>query len=380
MRSSAGEIRDGIEGTDQIGALERGIAEEGNLQAALDTLLAAAKDGDTDACEAGLQLSGDLFFYWHIRGKNIIAARVRRRVPRRGRRARSDARAAGRADHRGPGVVDAGRARAVEGGALRGVSHRSGARSRSRALRRRLPRGDRDDRARSRSRARDWRGDAVEWSRERGLVWAEGFASTIDGIVHTVAGDVETAHARYSRALEIQQQLGDDEGAGLSLGGLAQLAAIRGDLAGVARALPTFARRVRSDRRPRGGGAHPLRDGVDAPPARGPDARAPVLPRLGAGVHRRGERPRSRALADRARGRPRRSSNGPRAPCRSPPRRRSTRRRRASSTSTPTRRRGASSSTRRRAALSADDVARADRGRPQAHDQGSARPGRRHRA
>ena len=41
-------IRDGIEGTDQIGSLERGIAEEGNLQAALDTLLATAREGDAD--------------------------------------------------------------------------------------------------------------------------------------------------------------------------------------------------------------------------------------------------------------------------------------------------------------------------------------------
>ena len=38
----AREIRDAIEGTDQIGSVERGIAEEGNLQAALDTLLAAS--------------------------------------------------------------------------------------------------------------------------------------------------------------------------------------------------------------------------------------------------------------------------------------------------------------------------------------------------
>jgi tetratricopeptide (TPR) repeat protein len=72
--------------------------------------------------------------------------------------------------------------------------------------------------------------DAVQHSRERGLVWAEGFSSTIDGIVQTVAGDVETAQARYLRGLEIQEQLGDDEGAGVSLGGLAQLAAMRGDL------------------------------------------------------------------------------------------------------------------------------------------------------
>ena len=70
----AQEIRDGIEGTDQIGSVERGIAEEGNIQAALDTLLAAARGTATPlACEAGMQLCGDLFFYWHIRGKNISA-------------------------------------------------------------------------------------------------------------------------------------------------------------------------------------------------------------------------------------------------------------------------------------------------------------------
>ena len=34
----AATIRDGLEGTDQIGSLERGIVEEGNLQAALDNV------------------------------------------------------------------------------------------------------------------------------------------------------------------------------------------------------------------------------------------------------------------------------------------------------------------------------------------------------
>ena len=40
------EIRDGIEGADEIGSIERGIAEEGNLHAALDSLLAAVERGD----------------------------------------------------------------------------------------------------------------------------------------------------------------------------------------------------------------------------------------------------------------------------------------------------------------------------------------------
>jgi tetratricopeptide (TPR) repeat protein len=47
-----------------------------------------------------------------------------------------------------------------------------------------------------------------------------------------VAGDADTAQTSFSQALELQQRLGDEEGAGLSLGGLAQLAAARSDLAG----------------------------------------------------------------------------------------------------------------------------------------------------
>ena len=69
----ARDVRDGIEGTEQTESLERGAAEAANLQAALDTLLAAARDGDAVACEAGLQMCGDLWLYWHIRGKNVTA-------------------------------------------------------------------------------------------------------------------------------------------------------------------------------------------------------------------------------------------------------------------------------------------------------------------
>jgi predicted ATPase len=76
----AQEIRDGIEGTDQTRSLERGIADEANIQAALDSLLAASANGDASACEDGLQQCGDLWLYWHIRGKNLTA-RVHRLLP-----------------------------------------------------------------------------------------------------------------------------------------------------------------------------------------------------------------------------------------------------------------------------------------------------------
>jgi tetratricopeptide (TPR) repeat protein len=74
--------------------------------------------------------------------------------------------------------------------------------------------------------------EGIERSRAVGYAWAEGFASSLVGILHTLAGDPETAQTRYAHGLRIQQAIGDKEGAGLSLGGLAGLAAGRGDLAG----------------------------------------------------------------------------------------------------------------------------------------------------
>jgi len=225
------EIRDGIEGTDQIGSLERGIAEEGNLQAALDTLLAAAKDGDAAASEKGLQLCGDLYLYWHIRGKNITA--------------REYAAAFLDADTRGAPTV--GRVGALMTAGLASFVLGQFERANeewAEAYRIAADLGaERELCVIGLSRGLGLLGldleaglrltdESVERSRALGFTWGEGFASTIDGILRTVAGDLETAEARYSQGLEIQQRLGDEEGAGLSLGGLAQLAALGGDLAG----------------------------------------------------------------------------------------------------------------------------------------------------
>ena len=75
-----------------------------------------------------------------------------------------------------------------------------------------------------------WASKCIERSRATGFSWGEGMGLTVEGILHSVAGDVDAAHARYLEALEIQSRIGDQEGSGLSLGGLAQLASIRGDL------------------------------------------------------------------------------------------------------------------------------------------------------
>jgi predicted ATPase/class 3 adenylate cyclase len=225
----AQSIRDGIESTDQSGSLERGVAEERNLLAALDALLAAARDGDSAASEAGLQMCDDLWLYWHIRGKNLTA--------------REYASSFLGADDGAPPT--AGRAGALMTAGLAsdvlGQFERANGEW-AEAYRIALYLGaDRelcigallagfglfrfDLQAGIRLME-----EGIERSRALGFTWAEDFASSLVGILHTVAGDLDTARARFEQGLRIQQTLGDLEGAGLSLGGLAAQAVGRGDL------------------------------------------------------------------------------------------------------------------------------------------------------
>ena len=58
--------------------------------------------------------------------------------------------------------------------------------------------------------------EGAEASRALGFAWAEGLASSFDGIVDALQGDTETAAEKSEHALAIQWRLGDHEGAGVS--------------------------------------------------------------------------------------------------------------------------------------------------------------------
>ena len=224
----ARDIRDSIEGTDQVGAVERGIAEEGNLQAALDTLLASAKRGETSALEQGLQLTGDLWMYWHIRGKNLSSREYATAfldldavgAPTLGRAGalltvglgswmsgqfERSADEWGNA-HRIAADLDAGREVCLAG--------------LCRAL---AVLGSDVDAGLTLTKASTERAGAL------GLTWAQALALTVNGMFQALAGDLGAAKSKYSDALAIQERLGDREGAGMSLGGLAELASGHGD-------------------------------------------------------------------------------------------------------------------------------------------------------
>jgi tetratricopeptide (TPR) repeat protein len=223
----AGQIRDDVEGTKQLAAIERGTLEEGNLQAALDTFLAAAKAGDAEALEAGLQMSGDLWMYWHIRGKNLTAR---------------DNAAAFLELSSAPTVGRAGALITTGVGSwMAGEMERSDREwAEAQAIAAEVDAGrERCISAFARALALMFLDPAAgltvavegqEWGRKLGFAWGEAIGATVRGMLETVSGDAAAAAASFSHALEIQQRLGDREGAGMSLGGLAALAVQSGDV------------------------------------------------------------------------------------------------------------------------------------------------------
>jgi predicted ATPase/class 3 adenylate cyclase len=225
----AREIREGVEGDAQVASVERGIEEEANLQAALDTFLALARAGDREACEGGLQMCADLWMYWHVRGKNLTAWEQARSF--------LDADA-----ERSPTVGRAGalltaalgswmggrieRAKAEWEEAYEIASALSAPRELCVAAVCQSTLGllgyEPEDASR-------WARLGVELSREHGLDFTLAIGLVFEGMLNAAAGDPVEAEARFSQALAIQEAHADLEGAGMSLGGLAQLAAARGD-------------------------------------------------------------------------------------------------------------------------------------------------------
>jgi predicted ATPase/class 3 adenylate cyclase len=227
----AREIRDDVEGTEQVAAIARGFLEDDNLQTALDTLLVAAKDGDTDAVELGLQMSGDLWMYWHVRGKNLTARDNAAsflelgvgRPPSSGRAAALIT--AGLGSWMAGEVERAVREwdEAYDTAAAAGAEHERCVAAIARSLTYMT-----QDPQKGIASAHD----GFERAQSLGYRWGEGIAATFEGMLYALVGEPDVAAELFSRALEIQRRLSDWEGAGMSLGGLASLAAARGDSVG----------------------------------------------------------------------------------------------------------------------------------------------------
>lgn len=205
------------------------MTDEANIQAAFDHLASRAQAGDAEATELGMTAHGDLWMYWHIRGKHLSARKYARSFlevslePTRGR-ARL--------------LMTAG----LASWTLRSYHQALAEWSEAYLIAENL--GDRHTMANATvglavghigidlDKGLHWASKGIDLGRELDYPFHLSQVLFFDGVLHAISGDAETAKARYEEALSIQDSRGDLQGAGLSLGGLAQLAAMGGDIEG----------------------------------------------------------------------------------------------------------------------------------------------------
>lgn len=220
----AKEIRKGTERGDQIASVQRGIAEEQNLSIALSTLLLAAEAQDVAAAEAGLRACGDLNLYWHIRGKNLTARETANSFLAAGKRLASESALSAAMRTAGLGAWALGDIElanqewktacdlATAAGdpveiclsnmfAVFGLIGIDGVRGKQCAT------------------------EALELAQRLDYPWAAGLALVGSGFLSHVSGDLEDARSLLEQAFSVCQGIGDYEGMGLSLSGLAALSA-----------------------------------------------------------------------------------------------------------------------------------------------------------
>ncbi len=225
----ATSIGRGLEGKDQLEWMKQGILEEGNIQSVLDFLLLEAARGNAVAEESGLMICGELIFFWHIRGKHIIARHYTTsflNTPVCPPSSRGKCLA----------LNTAGLASSTLGHSQRSLDEHTVAYEIAKQADDKstmtfatlsmfiasLGIGKIDDAGR-------YVEQCLALSRDTGSDFYIAFALTGAGIMHTVKGELDAATKSYDQALSMQTKIPDHEGGGLSLGGLALLSSIRGN-------------------------------------------------------------------------------------------------------------------------------------------------------
>jgi predicted ATPase len=234
-RDFAAGLGGGMEGDAQLQWMRRGAQEDGNLEAALSWLKTAADAGDPRAVEDGLATCGNLFMYWHIRAQHIrMHAMVEALLDARASDQPSDGWIAAMASASLASMSLGDLERAIEeiGAAQDGAAILGHDRELARLS---WCRGTYHLVAGDLPRAEELLSEGVVRSREVGWDWSHAFALSFHGLAAAAMGDAEAARSRLEEAMGIQERLGDFEGKGVSLSGLAQLEMGAGDLDGALR-------------------------------------------------------------------------------------------------------------------------------------------------
>ncbi len=216
----------GTQGVGQLKRMKQGALEDANIRSALDYLMACGKNGDQDATELALRLCGECCLYWHIRGKHISAvAHITELLGYTSGPETSLGKCRA--------LITLSVATSTLGNTQKSVEQAQAAREMAILLNAEF------EAAFSTWAigfyylevdlvlAEEYLNKGLEMTKILGNQWSYAFNLTMIGIVNAIKGNFGIAKALLGEALLIQRKIGDYEGAGVNLGGLAQLASIK---------------------------------------------------------------------------------------------------------------------------------------------------------
>jgi len=225
----AAEVDVGIKGSVQLEAMRRARADNANMHAAIQWLMASARAGDVESLEKGLLLSGHLNWFWHIGGQHTTARTILDPLL---------ALAANNGPSRGRALalMANGMISTVTGEWERGVTEWRGGYEDGRAV------GDEAIAAEGLMgvgycQLGTGRTDEARVALDEAIDRASGGVSdfmcalsmTVKAMLLFVAGDLDGGVTLVQEASKIQERLGDYEGGGLGLSILAQIMFAKGD-------------------------------------------------------------------------------------------------------------------------------------------------------
>lgn len=225
----ARRVFEGLMNKDQMEVMGQGIDEESNVQSAVDFLLVEGTGGNAKATEMGLEICGHLCFFWHIRCIHIKARHYSNSflgLPNCPASSKAKCWC----------LITVAIASFTLGKPEQSLKECQAAYEIGTQLNDleamaflqltmflcNIGLGRIEEASRQHA-------ENMRLSLEIGSDFYIAFAHVTDAIIHLVKGELDAAAACYERALAMQQQIPDLEGGGLSLGGLALLASIRGN-------------------------------------------------------------------------------------------------------------------------------------------------------
>ena len=223
-------LDDGIKGTTQVEAMQRGRRDNENVQAALQCLIAGARAGDVSALRKGLEMCGALTWFAHIGGHHLtLRAAVLELLalaadgPPTPERARARIAASMMSASTGHWDESLAHAQAGHQDAVATGGNLFAAEASAFAAYVDLHHGRMKESA-----------AALDETMQRSLDGSEfllALGMTLKGMVVFAMGDLPGGRALVEQGLTIQRRNGDAEAGGLSLSFLAQMSFVEGNLA-----------------------------------------------------------------------------------------------------------------------------------------------------